>query len=198
MSRFPGYGGATASAAVAMAAVFLVMGCAANAPIGNFWRLYGFGSDDVVRMDPEAIRAAIKLPLPVQPRAEDAMLRLEFEPDGEADRRTEHEFPMVLVNQGRTVRARGLLSAEPGYNWYLFKLKPAAESELSRVQAELAGSDGESSGAVKISVVNRFDNAVPGQQLSRSVWIQFSEDEGFIALVDEEKVIIDEQGRPAR
>lgn len=173
----------------------LLAGCATSTPITTMWRLYGFGPDDVVDVRPQSVRVAVKLPRPAHPAPEDAMLELAFEPDADTGRPTNHRLPMVLVNEGRTVRAAALPSAEPGYRWFLFKLTPSAENALERVQKALSPAGGGSSGSVAISVSNGYANAVPGQELTRSVWIQLSEEDGFFPLVEDETIRIGSENR---
>lgn len=180
-------------AAALIAAAWLLAGCAGT-PLDTIWRLYGFGPEEVARLEPGAVRAAVKLPLPARPDRAGAALELAFQPDT-GDRSTRrHAFPMTLVNRGRTVRAEALPSAEAGYSWYLFKLTPAAERELASVQEEFSGG-ASPGGSVAISVSHEIDNAVPGQELSRSVWIQLADDDDFFVLEDNRTVTIGADGR---
>ena len=49
-----------------------------------------------------------------------------------------------------------------------------------------------------IEVRNQYRNAVPGQELNRSVWIQLSADDGFYPLVENETIRIGQDGQVLR
>lgn len=175
----------------------LVTGCTL-APFEELWQRYGFGQPEVSRLQPAAVRAAIKLPLPVRPRPEGAALVLEL-PAPEADRQArEHRFAMALVNEGPTVRAEGLPTADPGYNWYLFKLTPSAEDELARTQAEYLEPTPRAIDTGAILVINEFQNTTAGQEVSRSVWVYLSDDRGFFPLVRDERLTVGKDGKVHR
>lgn len=179
-------------AVVLVGLVVLCAGCSTT-QVRELWERFGFGRPAVVELKPSAIRAAVKLPRPARPSAEGAALRLEVGGDGETQR-----FAMVMVNEGRAVRAESLPEAEPGYSWYVFKLTPAAEERLDGLQAELADSGGEDARTGVIEVRNQYSNAIPGQQLTRGVWIQLSREDGFFPLVENETITIGEDGEVLR
>lgn len=159
----------------------LLHGCAGT-PFERWWPFQLPDPSGLSRAQPEQVRVALKLPLPARPRQDGATLvvRLSGANRGGAVNR----FAMTLVNEGRTVRADRLPTADPGYRWYLFKLTPTAEDQLDALQSRMRGRDGPGYDQVDYTVALAYQNVGAGQSVSRSVRLQLADNEGFFTLAD--------------
>lgn len=168
-------------AAVLVGLVLVLHGCAGT-PFERLWPFQQLDPSGLTRAEPDRVRAAIKLPLPARPRQDGATLVLRL--SGGERSATTTRLAMTLVNEGRTVRADRLPSAEPGSWWYLFKLTTAAENELEALQSRL--SDGSDPGVerVEYEVAVVYENVTAGQSVNRNIRLQLTRDEGFFTLTD--------------
>ncbi len=168
-------------AAVLVGLTVVLYGCAGT-PFERLWPFQQLDPSGLTRAEPDRVRAAIKLPLPARPRQDGATLVLRL--SGGERSATTVRLAMTLVNEGRTVRADRLPSAEPGYWWYLFKLTSAAENELEALQSRL--SDGTDPGVerVEYEVVVVYENVAAGQSVNRDIRLQLTREEGFFTLTD--------------
>lgn len=159
----------------------LLHGCA-GIPLERLWPFQQPDPSGLSRAQPEQVRVALKLPLPARPRQDGATLVVRLSGGNRSEAVT--RFAMTLVNEGRTVRADRLPTADPGYRWYLFKLTPTAEDQLRALQARMPGQDGPDYEQVKYSVRLAYQNVSAGQSVSRSIHLQLADNEGFFTLAD--------------
>lgn len=171
---------------IACLALLALVACAST-PMETLRRLQGWVPSDLARAEPAQVRVALKLPLPARPEPDGAELAVKLDGGDVAPERT--PLAMTLVNEGRTVRAGSLPTAEPGYWWYLFKLTPAAEDALRALQLRTSDAGHDTLG-FRVSVA--YANVGPGQSLSREIRLQLAEETGFHGLTDGDQVIPDD------
>lgn len=158
-----------------------------------------FSLNDIVAMDPQELRLAVKLPRPLQPRPSATSLTLAFEPRSRRGEERREQFPLVLVNEGRTVRAGALPTAEPGYLWYLFKLAPSAEAAFGQLQADISKGKDRFANLyrdVRLEVDLAVRDAAAGQGIELSIWLQPDFSEDFQPIIRQRETSFDSEGRP--
>lgn len=154
-------------------------------PAASLWPFPERGVESVLHVEPRELRVAIELPRPLQPRPRATSLAFEFDSRAEAEPDDVLRLPLVLVNEGRTLRAGGLASARPGYLWYLFKLTSDGEARLAERQAAIrADREGfeRRYRRVRLDVDTAVRDALPGQAFAYSVWLQRRLNEAFTPL----------------
>jgi hypothetical protein len=173
---------------VRRAAVLLVLalalhGCAVlPQTLERLWPLGGSDPSELTRADPSAVRMALKLPLPARPEPQGATL-VALVSGGDREP-VSTRLPMTLVNEGRTVRADALPSADPGYWWYLFKLTSSAERDLESFQSRLSAAGDSGRDRVEFSVDLAYENIGAGRSVSRSVLLKLSERDAFFTVTE--------------
>lgn len=169
--------------AVLLALALALNGCAVlPQTLERLWPLGGSDPSKLTRADPSAVRMALKLPLPARPEPQGATLVAHL--SGGDREPVSARLPMTLVNEGRTVRADALPSADPGYSWYLFKLTSSAERELESFQSRLSAAGDPDHNRVEFSVELAYENIGTGQSVSRSILLQFSERDEFFTVTE--------------
>lgn len=168
----------------AAVAVTLAIGFCSGCAVAPDW-LRDQGARTLRQAEPRELRVAVELPRPLQPRPNATSLEFELVPrDGAVSHKV--RLPLVLVNEGRTLRAGGLASARSGYFWYLFKLTSDGEAGLADLQVGLRA-DPEAFHRqyrrVGLAVRTAVRDAQPGQVFSHSVWLQPRVTDEFRALV---------------
>lgn len=148
----------------------------------RLWPLGGSDPSQLTRADPSAVRMALKLPLPARPEPRGATLVARLSGGNREPVAT--RLPMTLVNEGRTVRADALPSADPGYWWYLFKLTSSAEHDLESFQSRLSAAGDPEHNRVAFSVELAYENVGAGQSVSRTILLQLSERDDFFTVTE--------------
>lgn len=162
----------------------LLLSACAWVPAVPGWLQPGHEVQALVDAEPRELRVAVKLPRPLQPLPDATALTLRFTPRAAEVTERRESLPLVLVNEGRTLRVGGLPSAEPGYLWFLFKLTSAGEAELAVLQSEIRATEAfeQRYRGVELDVDTAVRDARPGQTFSLSVWLQLDAAGDFRAL----------------
>ncbi|GAC1633898.1 MAG: hypothetical protein NVS9B10_29590 [Nevskia sp.] len=177
-----------AAIAAALAAAF-VAGCASSAPVATLLSLSQLSDDDIVNLDPKAIRAAIDVPDRVAIDA--ARIRVGVRISSTEDLAAEAgagEWPVEQIASGVYIPLV-LRQAVPGRRLYLFRLTSEGQAGLAAV---IAAHKTHPNAVKKIALSFALGNAgwAPAgmAQYTYSAWVQLREADGPLLLFEDRVV----------
>lgn len=176
------------------AACLLLLSACSLMPVGSWLGGSSPAPGELARLDPAEFRAAVKLPLPVRPRPGTTLLKIVVTPrsdDAKPEKRT-----LLLSDLANGAAPQGLPDAGPGYRWYTFELPPPGRSVLRSLQAALGepGSVSTRWARTEIRLQSGYENAAPGTEISRDVWLRIGTGEDYTPLALKEKVRVERRG----
>jgi len=150
--------------------------------------------EELARLDPAHLRAAVRLPLPVKPKPGTTMLRIVVTPRAAGSR--PEKRTLLLSDLAPGTPTQGLPDAGPGYQWYAFELPPPGRSVFRSLQAALGDPASVSARwtRIEMSLKSGYEDAAPGTEISRDVWLRTGADRDYTPLIRKEKVHVDGVG----
>lgn len=173
--RFASWAAVAASLAASVATSLAVSGCA-HVPAATLYKLWTF---DMATADPSAIRAAIRYPKVLAPRAGGAKLTLtQADPKGAAPRT--HAFVLEELEEGAALdRFR-----RQGYPVRAFRLSAADTAKVRAIQVEMNATPGQS-GSFGVSIDACRLGPLPQGALLSSTYLKLDAREPYMPVVED-------------
>ncbi|WP_347692899.1 hypothetical protein [Rheinheimera fenheensis] len=169
--------------------VAALLNSCASVPLGTMLEFSTFGKEDFVALEPLEIRAKIHVDEPVLADVASAEMVLELTTDEGIRAFT---FPLLLLSEEKIAPQVGFFSRSVGKTEYTLKLSDEAVKNFIATQRIIQD---EQTGSVSFSVTTGFQQFPSNMtEIGLSVFLQLSEEEGFVTLFDAAKLNINYDG----
>ena len=172
------------------AVIFLsvVLSSCASIPISTMLEFSSFDKQQLVEIQPQAIRAKLQVDLPVRVDVDSIELSLEL--TNEQGTRA-FTFPLQLVSEVAIAPVEGMFTTTPGKTEYTLKLSEAAIKHFTATQQ-----------LIREDAIRGFDFSVKSsfgklpsevREIGMSIFLQLSEEKGFVTLFDHATLAIEHE-----
>lgn len=164
--------------------VILLSSCA-SLPLGTMLEFRSFGKDDLLKIQPQDLRAKIQVDEPVRADIESAQLTLVLTTEKGS---REFKFPLLLLDELKIKPTEGLFSKSAGKTEYTLRLADEAMKNFMTTQQIIRDAQ---SGRFNFSVTTDFEK-FPSEvtEIGLSIFLKLSEEKGFVTLFDNAKLEI--------
>ncbi|WP_233081905.1 hypothetical protein [Rheinheimera soli] len=164
--------------------VILLSSCA-SVPLGTMLEFGSFGKDDLLKIQPQDLRAKIQVDEPVRADIESAQLTLVLTTEKGS---REFKFPLLLLDELKIKPTEGLFSTSAGKTEYTLRLADEAMKNFMTTQQIIRDAQ---SGSFNFSVTTDFEK-FPSEvtEIGLSIFLKLSEEKGFVTLFDNAKLEI--------
>lgn len=168
---------------VIVLAIFLTS--CASVPLGTMLEFRSFGKDDFITIQPQDIRAKIRIDEPVRADVQSAELAIELTTEKGM---REFKFPLLLLREEKIEPVAGVFSKSAGKTEYSLKLSDEAVENFLLAQQLIQDEQPKS---LNFSVKTGFEK-FPSEitEVRLSVFLKLAEEKGFVTLFENAKLEI--------
>lgn len=168
----------------------LLLGCA-SMPISTMYKLNSMDETELFALDPAGMRAKIQLSEPFKLKLSETEMTFELESDKGISR---YQFPLTVESEYALPAESGWFSDRPASSEYILTLSDEARENFRELQVRLAG---EKFSKYQFSVNTNFgsDPDVKADEMTLSIFLKLSQEEGYIALLEDYVVDVESDKR---